>query len=444
MLAKQLQQDRVKPIDIMSHYDPLTDLYNRDGFIQQLQSLIDNETPLVMFYLDIDNFKNINAPLGRHIGDGVIKEIAFRLQKLLPAQTILGYLGGDEFSIILPSPKPCHTVESLAQRISSLINQPFDLQHFSKRLTCSMGCTVFPGDGDSAVSLLQNADIAMHEAKNQGRNRLFKYQTEMSEEAHMRLWLETELQKALQQHDLEVWYQPKVDAHNFSINGAEALIRWKHSDKGHISPVSFIPIAEKTGLIEHLGQMVIREVFTTVKHWKNKGILPGRIAINLSPKQLSSPKLIDYIKKQLQITELDPNCITFEITESAMMDNCDHTIQILKVLQDIGFTLSVDDFGTGYSSLSYLARFPVDELKIDRAFIKDIGKLPKQNKIIKHIIDLGHSLDLNVIAEGVEEQQQAILLSDLNCHSIQGFYFHKPQPKSDIEKLFAAHSGSPE
>ncbi len=440
MLAKQLQQNVVKSIDIMSHYDPLTDLYNRDGFTQQLQCLVDNETPLIMFYLDIDNFKNINAPLGRHIGDMVIKEISFRLRKLLPAQTILGYLGGDEFGIILPAPKPCYTAESLAQRISSLINQPFDLQHFSKRLTCSMGSTVFPGDGEDAVTLLQNADIAMHEAKKKGRNCLFKYHTEMNEEAHMRLWLETELQKALQQHDLEVWYQPKVNADNFSINGAEALVRWKHADKGYISPASFIPIAEKTGLIEHLGQMVIREVFTTVKCWKSMGILPGRVAINLSPKQLNNPKLIDYINKQLQITELDPSCITFEITESAMMDNVEHTIQILKTLQDIGFTLSVDDFGTGYSSLSYLAKYPVNELKIDRAFIKDISKLPKQATIIKHIIDLSHSLDLNVVAEGVEDRQQAMLLSELNCHSIQGFYFHKPQSKSNIEKLFSMAS----
>ncbi|UGA54247.1 EAL domain-containing protein [Vibrio sp. VB16] len=420
-----------------SHYDSLTKLYNRYGFTRRLEHFIDNDIPLVMLYLDIDNFKNINDSLGHHIGDKVIKEVSSRLQRLLPSQAILGHLGGDEFGIVLPEPEHNRVTESLAEKIISLINQPFDLHHFSKRLACSIGSVMFPGDANDARVLLQNADTAMYEAKNRGRNRLVKYHDQMNKEARMRLWLEIELQKALQQNGLEVWYQPQVNARDFSINGAEALIRWKHPIEGYISPAAFIPVAEKAGLIEHLGRVVMREVFATVKRWKIQGILPGRVAINLSPEQFGNPKLIDYMEKQLRTTELDPSCITFELTESAVMSDSEHTLQMLKAIKNLGFALSIDDFGTGYSSLSYLARFPIDELKIDRAFINDIDKLPKQVTVIENIINLGRSLDLTVVAEGVETRQQATLLSNLNCHTIQGFHFYRPQPKHDIEELLA-------
>ncbi|MGR5118573.1 sensor domain-containing protein [Vibrio astriarenae] len=420
-----------------SNIDSLTGLFNRFGFTKRLEHYIANETPLVMLYLDIDNFKNINDSLGHHIGDKVIKEVSSRLKRLLPQHATLGHLGGDEFGIILPEPENSVVVESLAERIINLINQPFDLHHFSKRLACSIGSVAYPGDGNDARILLQNADTAMYEAKDRGRNRLIKFNDQMNKEARMRLWLEIELQKALQQNGLEVWYQPKVSAKDFSINGAEALIRWKHPVEGYISPGSFIPVAEKAGLIEQLGRVVMREVFSTVKRWRMQGILPGRVAINLSPEQFGNPKLIDYMEKLLKSTGLDSSCITFELTESAVMSDGEHTIQMLRAIKKLGFSLSIDDFGTGYSSLSYLARFPIDELKIDRAFINDIDELPKQVTVIENIINLGKSLDLTVVAEGVETQQQATLLSNLNCHSIQGFHFYRPQPKQEVEELFA-------
>ncbi|KOO14716.1 c-di-GMP phosphodiesterase [Vibrio xuii] len=420
-----------------AHLDSLTGLYNRFGFTKRLEQLIHNETPLIMLYLDIDNFKNINDSLGHHIGDKVIKEVSSRLKRLLPQHAVLGHLGGDEFGIILPEPDNNRMVEMLSERIISLINQPFDLHHFSKRLACSIGSVAYPGDGNDARILLQNADTAMYEAKDRGRNRLIKFNDQMNKEARMRLWLEIELQKALQQNGLEVWYQPKVNARDFSINGAEALIRWKHPVEGYISPGAFIPVAERAGLIEHLGRVVMRDVFSTVKRWKLQGILPGRVAINLSPEQFGNPKLIDYMEKLLRTTELDPSCITFELTESAVMSDSEHTLQMLNAIKRLGFALSIDDFGTGYSSLSYLARFPIDELKIDRAFISDIDTLPKQITVIENIINLGKSLNLTVVAEGVETQQQATLLSNLNCNSIQGFHFYRPQPRQEVEELFA-------
>ncbi|NRF63363.1 sensor domain-containing protein [Vibrio coralliilyticus] len=427
-----------KPLED-AHIDSLTGLYNRFGFTKRLEQFIHNETPLLLLYLDIDNFKNINDSLGHHIGDKVIKEVSSRLKRLLPQHAVVGHLGGDEFGLILPEPENNRMAEILAERIISLINQPFDLHHFSKRLACSIGSVTYPGDGNDARILLQNADTAMYEAKDRGRNRLIKFNDQMNKEARMRLWLEIELQKALQQNGLEVWYQPKVNARDFSINGAEALIRWKHPVEGYISPGAFIPVAERAGLIEHLGRVVMREVFSTVKRWKLQGILPGRVAINLSPEQFGNPKLIDYMEKLLRTTELDPNCITFELTESAVMSDSEHTLQMLNAIKKLGFALSIDDFGTGYSSLSYLARFPIDELKIDRAFINDIDTLPKQVTVIENIINLGKSLNLTVVAEGVETQQQATLLSNLNCNSIQGFHFYRPQPKQEVEELFAQH-----
>ncbi|HAS61886.1 MAG TPA: c-di-GMP phosphodiesterase [Vibrio sp.] len=419
-----------------AHIDSLTGLYNRFGFTKRLDQLIKNETPLIMLYLDIDNFKNINDSLGHHIGDKVIKEVSSRLKRLLPQQAVLGHLGGDEFGLVLPEPENGRMAETLSDRIISLINQPFDLHHFSKRLACSIGSVSYPGDGNDARILLQNADTAMYEAKERGRNRLIKFNDQMNKEARMRLWLEIELQKALQQNGLEVWYQPKVNARDFSINGAEALVRWKHPVEGYISPGAFIPVAEKAGLIENLGRVVMREVFSTVKRWKIQGILPGRVAINLSPEQFGNPKLIDYMEKLLRSTELDPSCITFELTESAVMSDSEHTLQMLNAIKKLGFALSIDDFGTGYSSLAYLARFPLDELKIDRAFINEIDTLPKQVTVIENIINLGKSLNLTVVAEGVETQQQATLLSNLNCNSIQGFHFYRPQPKQEVEELF--------
>jgi len=433
--------EQPKPLSLAksenAHTDSLTGLFNRFGFTKRLEQFIQNDTPLIMLYLDIDNFKNINDSLGHHIGDKVIKEVSSRLKRLLPQHAVLGHLGGDEFGIIIPERDNNRMAEMLSERIISLINQPFDLHHFSKRLACSIGSVAYPGDGNDARILLQNADTAMYEAKDRGRNRLIRFNDQMNKEARMRLWLEIELQKALQQNGLEVWYQPKVNARDFSINGAEALVRWKHPVEGYISPGAFIPVAERAGLIEHLGRVVMRDVFATVKRWKLQGILPGRVAINLSPEQFGNPKLIDFMEKLLRTTELDPACITFELTESAVMSDSEHTLQMLNAIKKLGFGLSIDDFGTGYSSLSYLARFPLDELKIDRAFISDIDTLPKQVTVIENIINLGKSLNLTVVAEGVETQQQATLLSNLNCNSIQGFHFYRPQPKHEVEELFA-------
>ncbi|MGF1691375.1 sensor domain-containing protein [Photobacterium kagoshimensis] len=427
-------------IDQLVQTDALTGLYNRHGFTRKLEQNITANTPLVMLYLDVDNFKNINDSLGHHIGDRVLQEIAQRLKQLLPDDAIIGHLGGDEFGILLLNPEHERIGDLLSQQIIALVSQPFNLHHFSKHIACSIGLVNYPGNGNDARILLQNADTAMYEAKNRGRNRFVKFDESMNKEARMRLWLEIELQKALQKNGLEVWYQPKVNAKDFSIDGAEALVRWKHPVEGYISPAQFIPVAERSGLIEQLGRVVMREVFTTVREWKKQGLLQGRVAINLSPQQFGNPNLILFIDKLRKSTGINPSDITFELTESAMMTDGEHAIQMLKAIKKLGFALSIDDFGTGYSSLSYLARFPLDELKVDRAFIKDIETVPKQVTLIENIINLGKSLNMSVVAEGVETHQQATLLSNLNCDSIQGFHFFRPQPKHELEAVLVKNS----
>ncbi len=427
--------DQQHKIEQLTQLDPLTGLYNRHGFSRQLDQLMLTNTPLFMLYIDIDNFKNINDSLGHHIGDKVLQEIAQRLQQLLPKNAIIGHLSGDEFAVLLTHPEHENSGEIIAEQIIALVNQPFDLRYFSKHLACSIGMVKSPGNGHDARMMLQHADTAMYEAKNRGRNRLVIFSEAMSKAARMRLWLEIELQKALQNNGLEVWYQPKVNAKNFEIDGAEALVRWKHPVEGYISPAQFIPVAERSGLIEQLGHVVMREVFTTVNQWKKQQLLKGRVAINLSSLQFENPTLINFVDKLRQSTGINADDFTFELTESTVMSDGEHTIQMLNAIKKQGFALSIDDFGTGYSSLSYLARFPLDELKIDRAFIKDIDTIPKQIILIENIINLGKSLNMSVVAEGIENHQQATLLSNLNCDYIQGFHFHRPMPKHELEAL---------
>lgn len=438
--SKADNDNKTVPINTLgTHIDPLSGLINRFGFTQRLEQFIHHEIPLLMLYIDLDNFKSVNDSLGHHIGDKVIREIAARLKRILPKHGVLGHLGADEFAIIWPNPEYTRAAEMLSDRVITLINQPFDLQHFSKRMSCSIGSVVYPENGANSRTLLQNADTAMFEAKERGRNRLVTYHSNMNKAARARLWLEIELQKALQKNGLDVWYQPKVDAKTQEINGAEALVRWKHPVEGYISPGSFIPVAEKSGLIDHLGRVIIREVFNTVKRWKKKNILPGRVAINLSPEQFGNRELLEFLERQLNSTGISPSCITFELTESAVMSNNQHTQEMLRAIKNMGFALSIDDFGTGYSSLAYLARFPIDELKIDRGFINDIQQYPKQITVIENIINLGKSLDLELVAEGIETQEQATLLAQLNCNTIQGFFYHRPQPKEEVEELFIRH-----
>lgn len=422
-------------VERLAQFDALTGLYNRHGFSRRLEQLIRTQTPLLMLYLDVDNFKNINDSLGHHIGDRVLQDIAQRLRRQLPTDTLLGHFGGDEFAVLLPEQNSPEIAQELTDKIISLINQPFDLYHFKKYLACSIGLVKYPDDGKDARSLLQNADTAMYEAKEQGRNKVVSYHHHMNKEARMRLWLEIELQKALQNNSFEIWYQPQVNSKNNKINGAEALLRWKHPVEGYISPARFIPIAERSDMIEQLGRNVMREVFQNVHRWQNMNILQGKIAINLSAQQFKNPNISAHMEKLLEETHVSSSSLTFELTESTVMQNTNLAIQMFNSIKSLGFSLSIDDFGTGYSSLAYLAKFPIDELKIDRTFITEMVNHPRQITLIENIINLAKALQLDVVAEGVETAQQAAILNKLNCDTIQGYYFYKPMPRIEFERL---------
>ncbi|MGL4930965.1 MAG: putative bifunctional diguanylate cyclase/phosphodiesterase, partial [Plesiomonas sp.] len=425
-------ETRVK--DEQQQRDPLTGLLNRHSTLRQLQNLIRHNTPLSMLYLDLDNFKNINDSLGHHIGDKVLIEIAGRLRSQLPENAVLGYFGGDEFGIILPNTAK----ESAKQYGSSLIRaiqHPLELQQMRKQLSCSIGCVSFPADGSEAHHLLQHADTAMYDAKAQGRNRLASYQPQMNREARLRLWLEVELQKALTRNELDIYFQPKVNTRDFRIIGMEALVRWKHHSEGFISPARFIPVAEKGGLIDWLGRVVMEKVFATLQRWLAQGLNPGLVSINLSPRQFANPGLFNEVLTLQQRYQIPPQRIILEITENAVMTDQEHAAKLLNDFRQHGFVLSIDDFGTGYSSLSYLANFPFDELKIDRGFIHDILHNPKQLAIVESIINLGKSLNMHVIMEGVETHEEATLIAGLNCDGIQGYHFFKPMPEAQIEQL---------
>ena len=421
----------------LSGLDPLTGLFHRKSLDKHLKQQIQAHQPFFLFYLDIDNFKNINDSLGHHIGDRVLQEIAHRLKKQFHAQSpFIANLGGDEFVLIVDiTGKHFSHAALLQQGIDQVFQQPFDLFYFNKYLTCSAGQVCFPQDAETSKTLMQHAATALWEAKKQGRNRFIEFHPQMNKEARMRLWLEIELQKAVNNNSLEVWYQPKIDAQNGRIIGAEALVRWNHPIEGYISPGRFIPVAERSGVIEKLGRNIMREVFQKVRRWHHLKILKGRIAINLSPEQFNASKLLQQIQKLLNVTKTFPDLITFELTESTMMQEGLQTLEILEGIKALGFHLSIDDFGTGYSSLAYLAKYPLDELKIDRSFILEVEQYPKQIKIIEKIIELAKSLDLSTVAEGVETQMQAKMLRKLGCDNLQGFYFYKPMPADEFELL---------
>lgn len=428
-----MRSDNRLPDDLQQR-DPLTGLLNRHSTLRQLQSMIRANIPLSMLYLDLDNFKNINDSLGHHVGDKVLVEIASRLRSHLPENAILGYFGGDEFGIILPNTSQ-DAAKQYGHSLIRAIKNPLDLQQVRKQLSCSIGCVVFPSDGHEAHHLLQYADTAMYDAKAQGRNRLACYQPQMNREARLRLWLEVELQKALSKSELDVYFQPKVNTRDFRLIGMEALVRWKHPTEGFISPARFIPVAEKAGLIDWLGRVVMEKVFATVQRWLKQGLNPGQVSINLSPQQFANPGLLNEVLALQQHYQIPPGRIILEITENAVMTDQEHAARLLQELRAQGFVLSIDDFGTGYSSLSYLANFPFDELKIDRSFILDILHNPKQVAIVESIINLGKSLNMHVIMEGVETHEEATLIAGLNCDGIQGYHFFKPMPVKEIEQL---------
>jgi diguanylate cyclase (GGDEF) domain len=424
----------------MAHYDSLTGLANR-SYINELLSLElktskENKTQTAVVFIDLDNFKIINDTLGHDIGDLVLKEVSSKIQEHLGNEAHTGRLGGDEFLIVLPAIKN-HT-DSL-NKINKLLNDlngSITIDNKEVFITASAGISIYPLHSTDAKTLLKNADIAMYNAKNKGKNQCLLFNEEMSIERTTKLEIIEDLKNAIENNEFKLFYQPKVDIITNKIIGVEALIRWFHPKKGIISPSEFIPIAEETGLILPIGEWVLLEGCKQNKKWQQSNYSPIGMSINLSTHQFEHPSIINTIKETLKKTQLDPRWLELEITESIAVKSFDYASRKLSKLKEIGISVAMDDFGTGYSSFSYLKHLPIDTLKIDKTFLDNITKDANEELITASMIDLGKRLNLTVVAEGVENIEQLSFLKTNKCNIAQGYLFSKPIPSTEIEKLF--------
>ncbi|MDD4884365.1 EAL domain-containing protein [Sulfuricurvum sp.] len=420
----------------MAYHDPLTDLPNRLYLVEYLQEQIarPNHT-FALIFLDLDGFKVINDSYGHRFGDQILIQFTRLLQSVMPENTFIVRTGGDEFVTILPY--DTDTLLSHLQTLINRLNQPFYVNQVEIYITASIGIAAYPSDASTSEELLQNADAAMYEAKRKGKNTYSFYQNELTANALSRTILTTNLKKALQNHGLSLYYQPQIDVKTEKIIGLEALIRW-FTPQGAISPGQFIPIAEETGLIVEIGEFVLYEGCKAAVAWANQGILHGHVAINVSARQLMHHNFMNTLDTVIRQTGCNPSYIELEITESSILEQPEKMISMLQIIKSKGFKISIDDFGTGYSSLSYLKNLPIDKLKIDISFIRNITHEPKNQTIVKTIIALAKGLGMSVLAEGVESTEERAFLKTHEVDSIQGFYYYKPISADDITVLLQA------
>ncbi len=427
----------------MAHYDSLTGLPNRmlmrDRLQQNLAKSERKKSFLAVLFIDLDRFKYVNDSLGHLAGDLLLCSVSKRLIKILRAEDTISRFGGDEFVVLISNFQSIHELLSvtttIAKKVIADLSKPFDINNYEIHSTASIGIACYPNDGQTANELLKNADSAMYYAKSNGKNNYQFYSKVLNAEALERLELENSLHHALDRCEFEIYYQPKIETRSRKICGAEALLRWNHPQKGWISPAQFIPIAEELGLIIPIGEWIIHTVCTQVKSWQSQGFSSLRVAINLSPLQFRHSSLIKNIRNALDLIGLSPSTLEFEITEGAAMTDVGHTIKIMNTFKNMGLYLSIDDFGTGYSSLSYLKRFPIDTLKIDQSFVRNLGTSSEDMAIVRSIIALAHSLNLSVVAEGVETEEQFDYLYNHECNEIQGYLFSPPIPADKFTKL---------
>jgi len=414
----------------LANYDSLTGLPNRALFRDRLRRAVAraqrNDTQVALFFIDLDRFKTINDSLGHHAGDQLLRGVSRRLKQFARKGDTIARLGGDEFTVILEGINDSEDAVIVAEKILELMTPPFKLDGHEIVVTPSIGITIFPNDADDMRSLLKNADTAMYRAKEQGGNCFQFYTSDMNEKAYEYLVLETSLRHALEREEFKLFFQPQIDLHTHNIIGIEALLRWDNPERGMLKPDEFIPFTEETGLIEPIGEWVLRSACKEAVQWQQMGLPPFRVAVNLSLRQFVANDFVSQVASVLAETGLDPKYLELEITESFLAQNVDQTAEILKDLHKLGVQLSIDDFGTGYSSLSYLKRFPLNTLKIDQSFVRDIMHDPDDATIAEAIIAMGQSLNLNVIAEGVETEEQVCFLRGRGCDWIQGHLVSEP------------------
>ncbi len=422
-----------------AYYDVLTNLPNRtlfkDRLEQSMKNAHHNKQMLAVMVLDLDRFKNINETLGHLLGDKLLVAVSERLLGVLHENETIARFGGDEFALLLPQLGKLEDATDHAQKIIELLAAPFKLNEHELHVTTSIGVSFYPDDGESSELVLKNAETAMYRAKDQGRNNYQLYASGMNVSAFKQLLMENSLRRALEKEEFVIYYQPQINLVTQKVIGAEALVRWQHPDLGLVFPNEFIGLAEETGLIVPIGEWIIKKVCEQSKKWQADGFEKMCIAVNLSARQFQQLNLVSTIAKIIADTGLDPACLGLEVTESIAMKNADFTIAALNEFKKMKIHLSLDDFGTGYSSLSYLKRFPLETLKIDRSFVRDITTDPNDAAIVNAVVALAHSLKLDVVAEGVETEGQLTFLKNHHCDSVQGYIFSHPLSEINFLKF---------
>ena len=428
-----------KQLRHLASHDALTGLPNRvlldDRLSQAVAHAEQDGHSFGVAMFDLDRFKVVNDSLGHRAGDALIKEVAHRLAGVARGTDTVGRLGGDEFLFIMDRLAKREDAEHVARRAVKALELPIRLDGVDLHTSASIGIAMFPADGKSAEALIANADAAMYCAKQRGRNNIQCYAEGMNSATQERVKLESDLHQALSLKQLELHYQPKVDTKTGLIHGVEALARWRHPQRGLVPPGEFIPLAESCGLIDGIGEWVVRESCRQARAWQLEGLPPLRVAVNLSAFQFRHGNLLQMIREALQAAQLEPRFLEVEITESALMSDPEESVTILEQLSRMGVVVSVDDFGTGYSSMSYLRRFPIDKLKIDRGFIAELISRADDASIVRAIVSLAHSLRLKVVAEGVETSEQLNVLRSLGCDQYQGFCFSPAVPATQFAAL---------
>jgi diguanylate cyclase (GGDEF)-like protein/PAS domain S-box-containing protein len=425
----------------LANHDQLTRLPNRNLFNEHLQLAVAqaarNQEKLATLFIDLDRFKKVNDTLGHETGDRLLKQVADRFRSCLRESDLVARLGGDEYTVLMRPVREAQEAASLAQKLINVLAQPLEIDGHELYVTCSVGISLFPDDGRDAASLLKDADIAMYRAKDQGKNNYQFFSSEVNAASFEHLMLETSLRRALEREEFVLEFQPIVDLRSRRTTGMEALVRWRHPDLGLVSPAKFIPLAEETGLIVPLGRWVLEQACRNAVALQREGAAGLHVAVNLSARQFRQKELARSVGECLARTGLDPRSLELEVTESSVMEGADEAIRTLHELKAMGIHLSIDDFGTGYSSLAYLKRFPIDALKIDQSFVRDITTDQDDAAIASAIIAMGHSLRLTLIAEGVESEEQLAFLRERDCHKVQGYLFGRPMPAEQLGALLA-------
>lgn len=432
-------------------YDGLTNLPNRALFINRVDHIFrrairhagDGRFVFALLYLDIDRFKGINESMGHQAGDDLVVQIARRLEGCLRPSDTLARFGGDEFAILLEDLRNPLDATHVAERVHEQLAAPFTVDNDEIFLTVSIGISISNSGYRCADDMLRDADTAMYRAKANGRSRHEVFEAEMHRHAVSKLRLESDLRRAIERREFVVFYQPILEIEGIRLVGFEALVRWRHPQRGLLAPAAFLPLAEEAGLIAPISLWVLEESCRQLREWQVRYPEQGRLkmSVNLSSRQIAQPDLVDRIQRALQETGLDPALLTLEITESALMQDLDAAADVIRKLRVLGIELNIDDFGTGYSSLNYLRALPVDALKIDRSFVSGMRSDGDQSHIVQAIISMAHSLGMKVVAEGVETREQLEVLRALRCNGAQGYLFARPMPAVEAEPLI--HDGLP-